>query len=275
MTQLVGVLFNKAKKFTYLTLLALFSFTAILTPQPASASAEVKAKNEAAMTSITQTVNDFWTFIEASAYDASDKFYSDLAENLKTTESKLEQAANDFSTEGQSQATATAVSDMKASAFQLKDAFGAMRIANETNDARAYDQAYLDVDTAITNYNATLDAYNKSEYLFSEGEYTLIYWSAAVATAILAAASFAWAITKNKKDAAKSKIAKDLKEQRMRIAKDSLWPIGGAVVTLLTYYFPIGGTYFIAWGAILLGLAFYIRSIYVYYLMVKNAKSAQ
>ena len=88
-----------------------------------------------------------------------------------------------------------------------------------------------------------------------------------IAAAAMAVGSFIWfAIGRSKQP------SPDLLAARKAVAFSSLIPLVGAVVTYATFMLAsnAGGTYTVAYGLILIGLASYISSILRYIILARN-----
>lgn len=250
-----------------LTLISLFG---IQHNQVVFAQENTITKNESAMTEATEAIDDFWAFLEERYEDTSDQYYHDLDAIVKETEQRVGRAKESISTKDVSPETAAALEDIKVAMTHSQEAFRDIGKALAENDTRASDEAYIALNKSIDEYNKAYDQYSISEYGFTDAQYRIAYWIAAGLTATIALCSFVWAYHKNSQDRSKTKKAAGLRNQRKTIARDSLWPLGGGLITLGTYYFPIGDTYFVAWGVILFGLIFYGRSIAKYRKMSRS-----
>ncbi len=92
-----------------------------------------------------------------------------------------------------------------------------------------------------------------------------------IAAAAMAAGSFVWfAIGRSKQP------SPDLLAARKAVAFSSLIPLVGAVITYATFMLAsnAGGTYTVAYGLILIGLAAYVSSILRYIILARNTATA-
>lgn len=129
-------------------------------------------------------------------------------------------------------------------------------------------QAQLDqIDTATTEFENQIDVVNGAVEESNSTQGNNYLWMLAVA-GILAVASFVWAFRSEEKD---RKVIK----ARRTVAYASLAPLAGAAITYVSFMFAdkLGGTYMIAWGPMLIGVAIWARTIVDYRKAVKEAKN--
>lgn len=119
-------------------------------------------------------------------------------------------------------------------------------------------------DKSITDLNTAVDTGNK-ESEKKESSEKLAMAIPAIVGAVISGLLFFWA-------KAGKNIDQCLKDAKMGVARGSLAPLAGLVITALTFIFAdkLGGRYFISWGLVLFGGIFFIRSI-VEYFKVRSA----
>ncbi len=118
----------------------------------------------------------------------------------------------------------------------------------------AYLAAAKALDDAINQLNIAVDSKNAVDKQTDEMTGSA-YIASLVVTALLSAASFAWAFTK--KD-----VRAEVFEAQKAIAFNSLWPLGGSVITYASYAAATnGGKYTVLWGAVVFGLYMFVQSI--------------
>lgn len=124
-------------------------------------------------------------------------------------------------------------------------------------------------NSGITKVNGEIDNYNKTIASLNEGvtDYGPVYIFAVIIFSII---SFILLIKAKIKPQYSSEIAK--KECEIELFKSSLWPTIGSIVTLVWYKLtPPGGTYYILWGPILIGLFYFTKQCWVYSKEVRPA----
>ncbi len=155
--------------------------------------------------------------------------------------------------------------DLQAKAKTLREAMTAFVATMEGSDEAAYNAA-LDAYTAAEDtFGASYDALNAAV----EAQNTVVekdtnqkqamYLAALILTGLAAAASWAWAILKKEADAV-------LQGAQKAVAINSLWPLGGAIITFVTFQTAKdgSGSYTIMWGLIVFGLIAFGKSIMEY-----------
>lgn len=89
-----------------------------------------------------------------------------------------------------------------------------------------------------------------------------LYLAVLIVTGVIALGSFLWAFVRPRTD------SNSPEEQKARrtVALSSLTPLAGALITYVTFMYMAknGGTYYVVWGLIIIGLVVYIRSIAEY-----------
>lgn len=171
-----------------------------------------------------------------SYFQESSKFYEGLA---NSTEQKI----------------ATGAKQSKDNANSLAENIGQISDALKNKDEGKY-------NSSITKINSTIDNYNKTISDLNEGalDYGPIY---IFATIFFSLVSFILLIKAKTKPRFNSEIPK--KQCEMELFKASLWPTGGSVITLVWFKLtPPGGTYYILWGPILIGLIYFIKQYWTY-----------
>lgn len=202
-----------------------------------------------------------------SVFDSPSSTVADVQTAAATAEGSLDELANhSFSTGLGSTYTAKA-NEVKTAATDLKSKLAAV-VASATSensttyesDLTAYNQSLNDFDSAVKAVDASIEESN------TQGG--LLYMVALISTAVLTVASLVWSLMK------KPFQPEQITRAKRQVFIASLWPLIGAGITYGSYYFAdsMGGSYTIAWGAIVIGLVLFIRAIIEY---VKVAKTVQ
>lgn len=110
--------------------------------------------------------------------------------------------------------------------------------------ATSFDESVVLLGTSIEKHNAPLEEQNQTT--------GTLYVVASIATAIITIVTFAW---KPRNETAYQK------SFRINAGKQSLWPLGGALITTI-WFFSADGSYMILWGAILIGFAIYAKALW-------------
>lgn len=145
--------------------------------------------------------------------------------------------------------------ESKVNATTLNDSIGQMIDGLNNSDETKY-------NGSISQTNKAIDGYNKIIIELNEGatDYGPVYIFAVIFFSII---SLILLIKAKIKPQFSSEIAK--KECEMELFKSSLWPAIGSIITLVWYKLtPPGGTYYILWGPILIGLFYFIKQSWVY-----------
>jgi|GEM_PF-6125149 len=121
------------------------------------------------------------------------------------------------------------------------------------------------INTALQHFNSTVDAFDVALDTFSSAIQSYntpieeeqkstgaLYVIVSVVALAVTIATFAW---RPEREAARQKAL------RVNAAKQSLWPLGGALITTIWFFAADGGTYMVFWGAILLGFIIYIKAL--------------
>ncbi len=239
-------------------LIALFAFV------PVAAHAE-----EQSLFTVTSTVNkaidDFLTYVQDDKV-SSEEFQAQYDNKAQSLESKIDDAvaglaALDLEPTERTGADkiAAALKDMRQ---DLRDSRTAFDAGNQENFQKASDKFTDDAN----RYNDEIDNLNKSTTGLTSDQMQMLYYGMAVGTALLSAAAFAFAFVKKPANAV-------LAKARLNLALSSLWPLGGALLTLGTYLFSTDGTYLIAWGPIGVGALFFVKGIFDYVKLSKTVKA--
>lgn len=148
----------------------------------------------------------------------------------------------------------------------LLDKIAAALRGNDYNSANQYlDQ----IQNSAKKYYAAMEGMNKA-VSESNSHSGILYLSVTIVAAVIAAGSFVWfAIGRGKQ------LSPSLLAARKSVAFSSLAPLVGAVITYATFILAsnTGGTYTIAYGLILVGLAVYIISVVQYITLARKTSA--
>ncbi len=211
-------------------------------------------------------------------FTATEAFNTEYAKEDSTLESVGEKGAAVSTVLGELIALSfnTSISDeytkeagtLKSAATDLKSVMDTLPTIVETKDEAklsefeaAYNEKLQAYDKQTANFNKAVD--NKTA---SEGNGYL--WLV-LATAAVSAGGFVWAFFLQDKN-----VNEELKKAKKGVAFASIAPLAGAVVTYITFMFAdqLGGTYFIAWGPVLIGGIVLVQSIVNYVKLAKISK---
>lgn len=232
-------------------------------------------------------VNEADIQILTEAQDARVKFM-DAAENVEITTEAFKAAAAGFAekldavsrhafTDQLGESYTKTANILQKEAAALKTATEELSVAYENGDTTVLDQKYTAFndhasayDRAFTAFNDSIDTNNKA--VIEENKTGGLYLGALIVTGVVATASFIWAFAMRQKQSQ----PEQLRSARRNVALNSLWPLGGALVTFVTYQLATaGGTYTIAWGAIVIGAVFFLKSIVDYARLRKQLTQVQ
>jgi hypothetical protein len=195
-----------------------------------------------------------------------------IKQKAETASAKLDiLSTHTFVTELGSGYTAAA-EELKTKATALKTAMNEFVAAMEGDDTTLVEAKMDAYNTAETAFFTSHDSFNKSvdtQNAVAENEDKQtggLYLLSAIATGLLAAASFGWAFMKKDSNPA-------LQAAQRSIAISSLWPLAGALITYVTYAMAEnGGSYTIMWGLIVFGLFLFVQSVVKYFQIKKVTK---
>ena len=227
-----------------------------------------------------QFVNDADITVMNAATGALDAFHAELeneAADLASVkakavevENKLDALAKHSFTTELSEGYTRAGDALKTASAELKTATVEYIAALESGDEAAFQAKGGAYDTALTRFGERHDTVNaevdEANAAGVEQERTtgLSYLVTLIVTGLVAAASFAWAFLK------KDKI-EQLAAAQKSVALSSLWPLGGALITFVTYQMAsAGGSYTIAWGAVIIGAVFFAKALFDYFKLKKQ-----
>ncbi len=156
--------------------------------------------------------------------------------------------------------------EVKKYAGEIKVLLDKIAIVLRERDYNAVNQYLEQTRNSVKKYSVAIEEVNKAaSESNSYAEYFFLLVT--IAAAAMAVGSFIWfAIGRSKQP------SPDLLAARKAVAFSSLIPLVGAVVTYATFMLAsnAGGTYTVAYGLILIGLASYISSILRYIILARN-----
>ncbi len=156
--------------------------------------------------------------------------------------------------------------EVKKCAGEIKVLLDKIAVVLRERDYNAVNQYLEKTRNSVKKYSAAIEEVNKAaSESNSYAEYFFLLVT--IATAAMAAGSFIWFAIGRRKQS-----SPDLLAARKAAAFSSLIPLVGAVVTYATFMLAsnAGGTYTVAYGLILIGLASYISSILRYIILARN-----
>lgn len=159
--------------------------------------------------------------------------------------------------------------EVKKYAGEIKVLLDKIAVVLRERDYNAVNQYLEQTRNSVKKYSAAIEEVNKAaSESNSYAEYFFLLVT--IAAAAMAAGSFVWfAIGRSKQP------SPDLLAARKAVAFSSLIPLVGAVVTYATFMLAsnAGGTYTVAYGLILIGLASYISSTLRYIILARNTST--
>lgn len=160
--------------------------------------------------------------------------------------------------------------EVKKCAREIKDLLDRVAVVLRERDYNTVNQYLEQIRDSVKKYSAAIEEMNKAaSESNSYAEYFFLL--VAIAAAAMAVGSFVWfAIGRSKQ------LSSGLLVARKAVALSSLIPLAGAVVTYVTFMLAsnAGGTYTVAYGLILIGLAAYVSSILRYIILARNTATA-
>lgn len=240
-------------------IIALFAFV------PVVAHAEEKTSYTVTST-VSQAIDEFITFVQDDKV-SGEEFQAQYDNKAQSLESKIDDAITDLHALKLTDSEKTGVDKLVLALMAAKTDLAASRAAFDAGDQDAFQKDLDKFSDATNTYNSEIENLNKQETGLTSGESTTLYYALAGVTAAISAAAFAFAFVKKPADAA-------LAKARLNLALSSLWPLGGALVTLGTYLFSSDGTYLIAWGPIGIGAALFVKGIFDYLKLSKSTTNA-
>lgn len=134
----------------------------------------------------------------------------------------------------------------------------------QAQDATSAQQHLTQFNLDINSFNSGVDDFNAAvavdnkQVSSKQANYEKLYLGALIATAVLCAGTFLWAYTHKSFD-----VRTDV--QQHHLARLSIAPFVGALITFVTYQAAKdGGTYFIAYGPVLIGGFMYLSALAAY-----------
>ena len=160
--------------------------------------------------------------------------------------------------------------EVKKYAGEIKVLLDKIAVVLRERDYNAANQYLAQTRNSVKKYSAAIEEVKKAaSESNSYAEYFFLL--VAIAAAAMAVGSFVWfAIGRSKQ------LSSGLLVARKAVALSSLIPLAGAVVTYVTFMLAsnAGGTYTVAYGLILIGLAAYVSSILRYIILARNTATA-
>jgi|GEM_PF-2606689 len=259
---------------TNLRRVALATVVLVITSGSATVLAHNAGDNVAAINDSNAADANFQTFFDAHSTDTSPAYYSESVKEANKAAQELRRAADEFSSQGLGQKEARAVERLRASTLDEARAMDDWSKAVAKNDLQAGDKASLERSNSIDDFNAALNDYSKAKYFLTDSQYQFIYWVALAVTALASVVTFLWYVMRNYCCKHK-KSAVELRQnaERKKIAWLSLTPLAGAGITLLTFYFTIGNTYVVMWGAIVVGTGVFVNALIGYNKFLKKGSA--
>lgn len=156
--------------------------------------------------------------------------------------------------------------EVKKYAGEIKVLLDKITVVLRERDYNTVNQYLEQIRDSVKKYSAAIEEVNKAaSESNSYAEYFFLL--VAIAAAVMAVGSFVWFAIGRRKQS-----SPDLLAARKAVAFSSLIPLVGAVVTYATFMLAsnAGGTYTVAYGLILIGLASYISSILRYIILAKK-----
>lgn len=173
---------------------------------------------------------------------------------------------HDFSTNVGKKYT-EAAGALKEAAQSLKQAIDGLGTALDSHDQNTIQAAFGNLENKLTAYDDQMEVLNNSvESSNSSIGNTYLYLL--IATVIIAGVAFAWAFS--------GKTTTDqLKKAKRAVAYSALAPVAGAAITYVSFLFAekTSGTYWIAWGPVVIGVIVMIRYIGEYLKLKKTTSS--
>ena len=159
--------------------------------------------------------------------------------------------------------------EVKKYAGEVKVLLDKITVVLRERDYNAVNQYLEKTRNSVKKYSAAIEEVNKAaSESNSYAEYFFLLVT--IATAAMAVGSFIWfAISRSKQS------SPDLLAARKAVAFSSLIPLVGAIITYATFMLAsnAGGTYTVAYGLILIGLASYISSTLRYIILARNTST--
>jgi uncharacterized membrane protein YciS (DUF1049 family) len=189
-------------------------------------------------------------------------------------QAKLDTVAAHTFTDQLGEKYVTTAGALKTKAGDLKKAIGELAIAYESGDEAAVSTKHAAFTIAATEYDKAFltfnDSIDENNDLVAQGKNTEVaYLAAVLVTGLITAVTFLWAFLK------KHPIVQ-LNEAKKSVALSSIWPLVGAAITFISYRMAAtGGTYTIAWGAVVVGAVFYIKALVDYFKLKKQFGAGQ
>ena len=160
--------------------------------------------------------------------------------------------------------------EVKKYAGEIKVLLDKIAVVLRERDYNAVNQYLEKTRNSVKKYSAAIEEVNKAaSEANSYAEYFFLLVT--IAAAAMTVGSFVWfAIGRSKQ------LSSGLLVARKAVALSSLIPLAGAVVTYVTFMLAsnAGGTYTVAYGLILIGLAAYVSSILRYIILARNTATA-
>jgi hypothetical protein len=236
-------------------LVALFTFV------PVVAHAEEQTSYTVTST-VSKAIDDFITFVQDDKISNED-FQAQYDNKAQSLESKIDDAVAGLHALQSSDSEKAGIDKLVLALMATKADLVASRAAFDAGNQDDFQKALDKFSDDTNTYNNEIENLNKTTTGLTSNETQTLYYGLAIGSAVITAGAFAFAFVKKPSNPV-------LAKARLNLALSSLWPLGGAAITLGTYLFSTDGTYYILWGPIGIGLIVFIKGIIDY---VKLSKS--
>ena len=214
---------------------------------------------------VSKALDDFVTFVQDDKI-SNEAFQAQYDNKAQSLESKIDDAIAGLRALNLNPTERASADKLSASLSKAQQDLRDSRTAFDAGNQDGFQKALDKFSDDTTAYNNEIDNLNKQETGLTSNETQVLYYGLAAGAAVLSAAAFAFAFVKKPANAI-------LAKARLNLALSSLWPLGGALVTLGTYLFSTDGTYLIAWGPIGVGLLLFGKGVWDYMKLSKTAKA--
>lgn len=208
--------------------------------------AHADANDDKAIDRINVAIEKLWEAFEDNKPNTK-AFYQDFAAKAEETRKQMATAYYAMGHTTESGTAAAAVLDLRRGISVMHSELGKWRLAAQANDQKAFELGNGRFNTAIDRYNAAIDRYNETAVDAPAGLAATqwLFRLVLLSTALLSAAAFWWAY-KGKHKAVR-------KPERRKVAKQSLWPLAGALVNYILYFHTPLPVYYVFLGLVLAG----------------------
>lgn len=160
--------------------------------------------------------------------------------------------------------------EVKKYAGEIKVLLDKVTVVLRERDYNTVNQYLEQIRNSVKKYSAAIEEMNKAaSESNSYAEYFFLLVT--IAAAAMAVGSFVWFVIGRSKQ-----LSSGLLAARKAVAFSSLIPLVGAAITYATFMLAsnAGGTYTVAYGLILIGLAAYVSSLLRYIILARNTATA-